>query len=286
VTYPLVVGGVDDYRMKVGSMLLTLVDPNRGFEAAYNRWYERDHFYAGCMIGPFLFAGSRWVATRALKDARWPSDDETIASPPDSGSYVAIYWVEKGHHVDHFDVWARDQVRQLYAEGRGFAERKHTHTVLYDHLSAAYRDADPVPIDLALDHGYDGLVIAWLDGRDGRDAAELSVHLERTQVPDLLAGSPNEPSPVEPSPVEIVSSWTPAAGENEPRDVPMDLGSKAGGPERLCQLLFVSGDVRAALPAIRRYTDAIEAADLATVRLVAPFFRTVVGTDRYVDQLW
>jgi hypothetical protein len=47
VPYPLDVGGVDDYAMKVGSMLLTLVDPNPGFEAAYNRWYERDHFYAG-----------------------------------------------------------------------------------------------------------------------------------------------------------------------------------------------------------------------------------------------
>ncbi len=102
------------------------------------------------------------------------------------------------------------------------------------------------------------------------------VELARTQVPELLAGSN----------IEIVSSWTPSAGENDPRDVPMDLGSKAGGPERLCQLLFVSGAVQDALPAIRRYTDAIEAADLATVHLVAPFFRTVVGTDKYADQLW
>jgi hypothetical protein len=30
--YPLVVGGVDDYPVKVGSMLLTMVDPVRGFE--------------------------------------------------------------------------------------------------------------------------------------------------------------------------------------------------------------------------------------------------------------
>ncbi len=95
-------------------------------------------------------------------------------------------------------------------------------------------------------------------------------------MPDLVEGSP----------IEIVSSWTPSAGENDPRDVPMDLGSKAGGPERLCQLMFVTGDVQAALPAIRRYTDAVEAAGLATVHLVAPFFRTVVGTDKYVDELW
>jgi hypothetical protein len=276
VPYPLDVGGVDDYAIKVGSMLLTLVDPNRGFEAAYNRWYERDHFYAGCMIGPFLFAGSRWVATRELKEARWPRGGETVASPTDAGSYVAIYWVERGHHADHFDVWARQQVRDLYAAGRGFAERRHTHTVLYDHLGAGYRDPDPVPIELALDHGYDGLVALWFDARDGRDAAALQRELQRSHVPALLADSN----------IEIVSSWTPSAGENDPRDVPMDLGSKAGGPERLCQLCFVAGDVRDALAALRAYTDAIATDGLGTVRLAAPFFRTVVGTDANVDQLW
>ena len=38
--------------IKLGSILLTVVEPRRGHEVAYNRWYERDHFYAGCMIGP------------------------------------------------------------------------------------------------------------------------------------------------------------------------------------------------------------------------------------------
>src|SRR5690606_13438681 len=28
----------------LGSALFTLVDPHRGHEVAYNRWYERDHF--------------------------------------------------------------------------------------------------------------------------------------------------------------------------------------------------------------------------------------------------
>lgn len=275
MNYPLEPGGVDDYPIKVGSMLLTLVDPHKGFEVAYNRWYERDHFYAGCMIGPFLFAGSRWVATRELKDARWPQDD-TVAKPWNTGSYVAIYWVERGHHEDHFGDWARPQVRELYAEGRGFAERRHIHTVLFDHLGAAYRDDDPVPVELALDHGYDGLVIVWMDGADGRDARGLRTELEASLVPKLLAGSA----------IESVTSWTPSAGENDPRDVPMDLGTKAGGPERLLQLLFVKGDVRDALDGVRAYTTSIESEGLATTRLVAPFFRTVVGTDTYVEDLW
>ena len=37
----------------LGSALFTLVEPHTGHEVAYNRWYERDHFYAGCMNGQF-----------------------------------------------------------------------------------------------------------------------------------------------------------------------------------------------------------------------------------------
>ncbi len=272
--YPLTPGGVADYPVRVGSTLLTLVDPERGYERAYNRWYERDHFYAGCLIGPYLFAGGRWVATRALKQLRWPRES-AVAAPFDAGSYLAIYWVLAGFHDDHFEAWARPQVRQLYAEGRGFAKRSHVHTALFDHLGAAYSDADPVPIELALDHGYDGLVAVWLDGV-GRDARTLASDLDKELVPELLAASN----------VEIASAWTPSAGENEPKNVPMPLGSRAGGPERLCQLFFVSGDVRAPLERLRSYTQALESAGLARTQLVAPFVRTVPGTDKYADELW
>ncbi len=200
MAYPLEVGGVDDYPVKVGSMLLTMVEPHEGYERAYNRWYERDHFYAGCMIGPWLFAGSRWVATRPLKDLRWPKDDNAIAKPYDAGSYVAIYWVEKGHHKDHFEGWATPQVRDLYASGRGFSERSHVHTSMFNHLGSAYREEDPVPVDLALDHGYDGLVALWWDAKAGT-AEELRGELEAKFLPDLLAGSG----------IEIASSWTPSS---------------------------------------------------------------------------
>jgi hypothetical protein len=274
VAYPLDVGGIDDYPVKVGSMLLTVVDPNKGFESAYNRWYERDHYYGGCMIGPWLFAGSRWVAPRTLKDLRWPHE-ETVAKPWDAGSYVAIYWVEKGHHNEHFIEWGRPQVRWLYGNGRGFSERRHIHTVLFDHIGVVYRDPDPVPVDLALDARYDGVVVAWLDARDGT-ASDLHRELAGALLPELLKASS----------IESASSWTPSEGENDERDVPMDLGSPAGGPNRACQLFFVRGDVQGALDGLRAYTEAVEAQGLADVRLVAPFCATVVGTDTYVDELW
>jgi hypothetical protein len=49
---------------------------------------------------------------------------------------------------------------------------------------------------------------------------------------------------------------------------------------------FVGGDVRASIDWFRAYTKALEELDLADTLLAAPFLRTVVGTDTYVDQLW
>ena len=273
MTYPLEVGGVEDYPVKVGSMLLTLVEPHKGFERAYNRWYERDHFYAGCMVGPWLFAGSRWVATRALKEQCWPSES-VIAKPVDAGSYVAIYWVEKGHHADHFEGWATPQVIDLYANGRGFPERTHVHTSMFDHLASVYRDEDPVPVDLALDHKYDGLFILWWDAAQGT-AADLHAVLAESYLPGLLAGSD----------IEIASSWATTVPDEPPRDVPMDLGSSSGSTNRLVQLLFVGGDTEAAVARVQDYTEAVESAGVAELLLAAPFLATVIGTDTYVDQL-
>jgi hypothetical protein len=271
-SYPLEVGGVDDYPVKVGSMLLTLVDPNKGYEVAYNRWYERDHYIAGCLIGPYNFAGSRWVATREMKDLRWGGTQ--VADPIDAGSYVAIYWIQDGHHGD-WDKWALEQVGWLYSNGRGFSERSHVHTVTFDYVGTAYRDADPVPVELALDHHYDAIVGVWLDAREG-DAAALQDRLSGP-LKELLDGSD----------IEIASGWTPRPEFRNSRDsAPMSLGTPGGQENRLCQVFFVGGDVRQSLPRFRAYTDRLEADGIADMLLVAPFLRTVVGTDTYVDQLW
>lgn len=274
MTYPLEAGGLHDYPMKVGSMLLTMVDPNPGFEKAYNRWYERDHYYAGCMVGPHQMSGSRWVATRSLKDLRWPAGDTAVADPTDAGSYVAIYWIEAGHHAE-WEAWGQQTVAWLYSNGRGFAERRHTHTNMFDLLGAANRDPDGVPIDVALDSAYDGIVALWSDARPGHSAASVHAELDADGAYDrVMAGSG----------IEIISSWQPVS--KPATDQPMDLGSPAGGPERLVQLLFLRGDVTAVLDRVRAHTEAVAAAGLADVHLAAPFVRTVVGTDTYVDQLW
>src|SRR5258706_5959783 len=90
---------MQEYPVRVGSMLFTMVDPHRGHEVAYNRWYERDHFYAGCLVGPWLFAGRRWVAPRALKALRYPCESELARPDVTAGSYLATYLI----HSDPFD---------------------------------------------------------------------------------------------------------------------------------------------------------------------------------------
>ena len=165
-------------------------------------------------------------------------------------------------------------MRDLYADGRGFAERTHVHTSTFRYVGTAYRDDDPVPVELALDHGYDALVVLWWDAATGT-GPELHDTLAASRLPGLLAGSP----------VELAASWVPSVPDEGDRGAPMDLGSPAGGTDRLVQLLFVGGDVEEALERVRAYTDAVEADGTATLLLAAPFLRTVVGTDTYVDQL-
>src|SRR5438132_4277907 len=94
--------------VRLGSMLFTLVEPHRGHEVAYNRWYERDHFYAGCMIGPGILAGRRFVCTRPYKELRYPAGSP-ITPDNTSGSYLAMYWVERTQQ-DEWGRWAGRQV--------------------------------------------------------------------------------------------------------------------------------------------------------------------------------
>lgn len=266
---------MNDYPVRAGSMLFTMVDPKPGHEVAYNRWYERDHFYAGCMVGPWLFAGSRWVATRELKDLRFP-EDSSVAKPTDAGSYVAIYWVEEDRHDDHFG-WAIDQVQWIYKNDRGFAERTHAHTALYEKPWSFYRDEDPVPIELALDHRYAGIAAIAIDMGDEANEQACNEWLTTTGLPELMNDST----------VASMVSWKPSIAEDSVTgDAPMDLGSGPGGHDRRMQLFFLEEAPPAGWDRFRDYAAALEASGHATVAFAAPFIPTVIGTDTYTDQLW
>jgi hypothetical protein len=262
------VTGDADRPVRVGSMLFTLVDPNRGHEVAYNRWYERDHFYAGCMIGPWLFAGGRFVATRELKDLRF---GDGFLDARDAGSYLALYWIHAGRVGEHLR-WAGQQVKDLYAEGRGFQERTHAHTGLYDLAAFAARDGDGVPLELSLDHRFGGLAVVVIE-----PSADLPALVDVAGSSLLVEGSP-----------AASASWWGVRRSARPREAgaPMALGSEGGSDDRFVQLVFLDDDPRAWWPECRRYAAAVESAGAGRVTLAAPFLPTDVGTDRYTDQLW
>lgn len=243
-------------------MLFTLVEPHRGHEVAYNRWYERDHFYAGCMVGPWLFAGRRFVATRPLKDLRFGADADLFGGAP-LGSYVAVYWILEGRHDDHVD-WALRQVQWLHANGRMFAERDHIHTLLYRYDWMARTDADGVPPELALDHPYGGVTATLIRPAQGVSADELRAHISDS-APELDLGF---------SPIPL------------PPDAPV----AQQGHDRLegcvLTLSFAAGDPSADWDAWRAQAVALESGGLGQVLWSAPFIPTIPGTDTYTDSLW
>jgi hypothetical protein len=247
--------------IRLGSMLFTLVEPHRGHEVAYNRWYERDHFYAGCMVGPWLFAGRRFVATKALKDLRFPIDPPMFGDAR-LGSYLGIYWMLDGKRDEHV-TWALDQVHGLHAAGRMFAERDHIHTLLYRYAGVAHRDPDGVPPELALDHPFRGLQAVMVE-RTG-DAPPTPPHL----MPGSAAA--------------MVLTFDPV---RLPEGAPVTQPSMEGIERRQLQLWFLDTEPEDHLPGVAAYGAWL--ADEGTGRIVwaAPFIPTVPGTDRYADALF
>jgi hypothetical protein len=270
---------MEEFPVQPGSMLFTMVDPHRGHEAAYNRWYERDHFYCGCMVGAWWFSGGRWVATRALKDLRFP-ESSAFAQPVDAGSFLSIYWVHEDHEQEAFD-WAGEKFKWIYQNGRGFHQRTHAHTALYDLASFQYRDDDGVPLALALDHRFPGLAVVAIEPVSGTSTGELRASLEAEVVPDLLAAGP----------VASVSSWTVRGRPRPAGDTPSDpsvpnLATEGGTDDRLVQLCFLDVAPEGTWAIFRRYAQAVEDGGKGLVSFAAPFYGTVVGTDTYTDQLW
>jgi hypothetical protein len=250
--------------VRLGSMLFTLVEPHRGHEVAYNRWYERDHFYAGCMVGPWLFAGRRWVATRALKDLRFGSE-AGIFGGVDRGSYLAVYWILDGRHDDHVD-WALRQVQWLHANGRMFAERDHVHTLLYRHaFTAAGAGEAAVPAELALDHPFGGLTATLLRPAPGVTAAEVGRYVTDAFAPELELGF---------APIPL------------PPDAPVTQQGQDRLEGCLLNLSFTAASPAAWWDEQRTAAERVRTDGIGELLWTAPFVPTIPGTDTYTDELW
>lgn len=246
--------------VRLGSMLLTLVEPHRGHEMAYNRWYERDHFYAGCMVGPWLFAGRRFVATRALKDLRFGAEPDLFGGV-DLGSYVAIYWVLDGRHDDHFG-WATRQVMWLHENGRMFPERDHIHTLLYDFEWMARADDDGVPAELALDHPFGGVTATLIRPAEGVTGDQVRAAMAHAE---LALGF---------SPIPL------------PANAPVTQKGHGRLDGCVMTLAFSESNPAEQWDAHRALASRLADDGIGEVLWSAPFVPTIPGTDTYTDQLW
>lgn len=244
--------------IELGHALLTMVEPHRETIVSYNDWYERDHFLSGVLTGPGVFAGRRFVATRDLKSLRFP-EDSPIAQPVDDGSFITLYWIEKGQLGAHCD-WGFPEAARLAGLGRMNPNRHHVSTTYYDLVGTWAAHPDGVPVELALHHPYPGLVVVW----STTTPAEVGEQLLAADVPiDRV---------VTLRPIEL------------PAPLPQMPGVIAGKPtpdDMVAHCCFLRTDPAAAWDVvaerIRSVTDPL---------LVAPFVPTVPGTRTYLDQLW
>ncbi len=249
--------------IRLGGMLFTLVEPHKGHEVAYNRWYERDHFYAGCMIGADCFAGGRFVATKACKDRRYPATS-SFTDDPSAGSYLALYWILRGRFGSWIQ-WGTDQVHRLHADDRMFEHREHVHTLMYRFHGERTPVPDGMPVELALDRCFPGIVAVVGEIAEGHALVEL----------DEWFGE-------RPAPAELVATFTPIP---LPDDVPEDVKGDVGR-DRFIQLAFIAGDPLAAFDEhFMTLGDDLAARGLGEIVFASPFLRTIPGTDTYADEL-
>ena len=255
--------------VRLGMMLYTCMEPHPGLHRAYNRWYERDHFYSGVLTLPGSVAGARWIATPAHKALRLPVDSPVVPDPA-QGSFLTTYYVD-AERIAEWDVAATEAVQALGPAGRLWPERDHVLTRFVDFAWSVARDPDPVPALLTLDRRFPGLVTVVVRDSVGDEPAAVADWLRGECLSSVLPGSP----------VANVVAFTmrPFAGDR-PADLPRDVEPAS----RTLMLWFTECDPAAAwaetfVPLAER----IAGSGRVVLEWLAPFVPTVPGTDHLVD---
>jgi hypothetical protein len=256
------VAGGDVTGVRLGGAIVSLVEPHPGQALAFHRWYERDHFYAGCLSGPGFFAGRRFVATRALKALRRPAGATPFGGPLERGTFLALYWLDADLEEQAI-AWSIQAFHQLRDAGRIFAAADLVHAGYYCVAHDAARDADGVPAALALDHPFPGLALTLIETKDP-DALAAWQREQTTRGPVALSVG-LAPRPRPPGAVQALES--------------------SAWPDRRAWLHFLDSEPAGAFAAgFADHAARIEAAGVGRLVFAAPFLPTVPGTDRYADE--
>ena len=262
---------VGPYETKIGSALITMVEPHPGHEHAYNRWYEDDHFFSGAMAMPWMFSGRRWVAPKALQALRYPADS-AIAQPLDAGKYISLYWITDGRYEDHLR-WTVATNQRLLPDGRIYQERDHVYTSFQQYAGVSYRD-ETGPRDIhSLEYPYKGLVVEVVDAAPGVSRDQLLRWLKEDRAPRVLAGSS----------VAMVLYFEPMP---LPEDKMAYVKDIEGLDRRVTLLWFTEVDPREIwADSFAGGGQDVAASGMGRVELAAPFIPTIPGTETYVDEL-
>lgn len=162
---------VEVLQVGLESVNFTLVDVVPGHEAAFNRWYENDHFYAGGVLGPAVLGGRRWYAPQALRSARFAGDPCPFADPT-AGTNLATYFFNVPHGGQEFRDWVGPQIAELRRQGRMFAERVALSIAFYTFDGVVDGPgAFALPPHAAADHPFGGLFAVLATGQAEPSAA-------------------------------------------------------------------------------------------------------------------
>lgn len=269
---PEILAGMLDDRVELGHAIFSFIEPHPGHELDWNRYYERDHLIASGAMAPWTMSSQRWLATGRHKAVRYPSAN-AIAQPRERGTFLAALWIQRDRLADQ-QAWVAEQMKRLAAQGRNFDERDVLSTASWDHLGAVLRDPDGVPPELALDHRYAGVVLAWLERDPGQTLEGVRDVLLGETLPGLLEASPIAQALCF-TPLPKADWWPKAAPE-----VP-------GVGDRVLVMCFVECDPLEAWEThFARMGGALEAGGRARTLLVAPFVPVEPGVDPDPAELW
>jgi len=251
-----------------------MIEPEVGFEGAFNRWYSDDHFYAGGMCLPGIFAGRRWVATKELRALRYAAEEDLAKH----GCYLHTN-LFSSYQLDDSYMALSKTLQGLGKEGRMYPTeipRRHLYTVLAPYETVVYRDsATDGPLDIhALDYPFAGLVLEVVDAANGHTRAELLEWLSADFIPSSIAGSSALMCLVfrHADLPDIIKS---------PR-LPLKYEE---GDDRVVLLWFVESDPRMCWESFVDHKESVHQSGHGEVKFVGPFIPTVPGTNRYVDEL-
>jgi hypothetical protein len=254
--------------VELGGALITMPQAHAGREEAFNRWYEDDHYIAGAMVGPWVFAGRRFVRCNL------PRFSAPGTQPTELGSFIGLYWTLAGH-VDEVWRWAQAALVNLTRQGRGPRDRSRVYSAMHEAAFAHVFDPPPMRDIHALDYPYRGLVVELVDAPQGTPRSELARWLRDEYIPSCTG------------PFGQCVAFYPRGlrdehvqGPDEQRRPQVVAPALDPNPDqRVCLLWFLHKDPHEFWPGtFDRHGQDIQASGLGRLVLLAPFVPTLPGT--------